>query len=81
MWGGGGWGTGHLPDTSGIGVGTGGATGAMAPHFLAKIILKIFPSFTILTRKTIHQDQELRHPPNIEGDESLLESILSMQRA
>ena len=28
-----------------IGFGTGGATGAMPPHFLAKIILKIFPSF------------------------------------
>ena len=28
-----------------IGVGTGGAKGAMAPHFSAKIILKIFPLF------------------------------------
>ena len=28
-----------------IGVGTGGATGAMALHFSAKIILKIFPFF------------------------------------
>ena len=26
-----------------IGVGTGGATGAMVPHFSAKIILRIFP--------------------------------------
>ena len=43
-----------------IGVGMGGATGPWPPHFLAKIILKISPLFlnTILTRKTIHQDEE-----------------------
>ena len=43
-----------------VGVGTGGATGAMAPHFWPTFVLKSFPIFfnTILKRKTIHRDEE-----------------------
>ena len=40
-----------------VGVGMGGATGAMAPQFSAKLILKIFPFFlkhNFVYRKTIH---------------------------
>ena len=44
-----------------IGIGTGGATGAMAPSLFGQnYSLKLFLFFlnTILTRQTIHQDEE-----------------------
>ena len=53
-----------------IGVGTGGATGAMAPSLLAKIILKIFPFFLKYNFDTEN------HPPGRGEHNSVLKCIV-----